>query len=40
MHIRFDFATIAGLAIGITLGYLILHDSSSLIAWLSKVTVV
>lgn len=36
MRVRFDFVMVAGLAIGIGLGYLLLHDSS-LITWLSHV---
>jgi hypothetical protein len=34
MYIRLD-AMVAGLAIGVTLGYLILH-ADSVIAWLSR----
>jgi hypothetical protein len=36
MQIRFDLTTVAGLAIGMALGYLLLHDSN-LITWLSHV---
>jgi hypothetical protein len=37
IHIRIDLAMVAGLTVGIALGYLILH--ADLIAWLSRAAV-